>query len=141
MTDLRELLERVERATGPDRELDADLWWVLQHRDAEGVFNTGALGMPKAHPATLPIPAGLGRAGVRSYAPAYTAKAAGPTRAEIYREAASTISRLTGERERLRYALETIEMSLVAGGSDLMWGRNHLISTARAALTPPSEGE
>ena len=70
---LSALLERVEACQGPDRELDADLWWVLQHGDAERVFNTGALGMPTARPATLPIPAGLGRAGVRSYAPAYTA--------------------------------------------------------------------
>ena len=70
---LSALLERVEGATGPDRELDADLWWVLQHRDAERVFNTGALGLPKVRPATLPIPAGLGRSGVQSYAPTYTA--------------------------------------------------------------------
>ena len=70
---LSALLERVEACRGPDRELDADLWWVLQHRDAERVFNTGALGLPKARPATLPIPAGLGRSGVQSYAPTYTA--------------------------------------------------------------------
>jgi len=72
MGDLANLLERVTAATGPDRELDADLWWLLHHHDAERYFNTGALGMPKRYPATLPIPAGLGRTAVRSYAPSYT---------------------------------------------------------------------
>lgn len=70
---LQALLTRVEAAGAPDREIDADLWWVLRHDRAERLFNTGALGMPKGYPATLPIPAGLGRAAVQSYAPNYTA--------------------------------------------------------------------
>lgn len=70
---LSELLERVERAGGLDRELDADIWWVLSHADAERCFNNGATGMPRHYPPMLPIPSGIGRAGVRAMAPAFSA--------------------------------------------------------------------
>jgi hypothetical protein len=73
MTDLESLLERVEEASGADRELDGDLWWVLDHGPAEAVFNNGSLGMPRRYPATLPMREGLGRAGVRAMAPELTA--------------------------------------------------------------------
>jgi hypothetical protein len=70
---LKSLLARVEGATGADRELDGDLWWTLDHGRAERVFSTGALGLPRRYPATLPIPGGLGRAGVQAMAPEFTA--------------------------------------------------------------------
>lgn len=63
------LIRRLEVSTGPDRELDGDLWWTLDHAAAERVYNTGALGLPRKYPASLPIPAGLGRAGVYAMAP------------------------------------------------------------------------
>lgn len=69
---LVDLLVRVEAASGADRELDGDLWWVLDHASAQHYFNTGALGLPREYPATLPIPAGLGRAGVQAMAPKFT---------------------------------------------------------------------
>jgi hypothetical protein len=63
---LPELLERVKAASGPDRELGADLLWVLDHARAQAVFNNAAMGMPRSYPPTLPIPAGLGRLAVRA---------------------------------------------------------------------------
>lgn len=71
--DLQLLIAKLTEATGPDRALDADLWWMLSHADALRCFNNGALGLPRDLPATLPIPAGLGRAGVQAMAPRYTA--------------------------------------------------------------------
>jgi hypothetical protein len=73
ITELQDLLAHVEKTDGPDRELDADLWWTFDHGPASTCFNNGALGLPRQLPATLPIPAGLGRAGVQAMAPAYSA--------------------------------------------------------------------
>lgn len=71
--DLKALLERVKKAEGADRELDADIWWILDHSHAERAFNNGATGLPRPLPPTLPIPGGLGRLGVRAMAPILTA--------------------------------------------------------------------
>lgn len=72
MTEYAELIAKLAEAAGPDRDLDADLWWMLSHADAMRCFNNGALGLPREIPAALPIPAGLGRAGVQAMAPRYT---------------------------------------------------------------------
>jgi hypothetical protein len=33
MSDAQELIARLEAATGPDRELDAEIWQACQHAD------------------------------------------------------------------------------------------------------------
>lgn len=73
MSRLSELRERVESASGGDRELDADLFWMLDHERAQRWFSHGATGRPKQYPISLPIPPGLGRASVVASAPKYTA--------------------------------------------------------------------
>lgn len=47
MTSLQALAERLEKATGPDREIDAALWWAFGKRAACGAYFTGAMGLPK----------------------------------------------------------------------------------------------
>lgn len=73
MTDLADLIARVEGASGRDRDIDADLWWLFGHQTALVCFNNASMGLPRQLPATLPIPAGLGRAAVRSFAEPFTA--------------------------------------------------------------------
>lgn len=67
------LLERVERASEPDRDLDGDLYWVLCPNESDRVYWNGATGLPKAMDHTKPIPNGMGRAGVRVMSSTYTA--------------------------------------------------------------------
>lgn len=58
---------------GASRELDADLWWALCERASESCFQHGATGLPRRMDHTKPMPEGMGRAGVRAMAPAFTA--------------------------------------------------------------------
>jgi hypothetical protein len=66
------LIARLEQATEGSRELDADIWWLVQHEAAERCFNNAATGLPKKYPVDKPIPAGLGRTAVQFQAPRYT---------------------------------------------------------------------
>ena len=76
MTDLTDLIARLEKATGPDREIDAALWWALEKPRANRAYFTGAMGLPK--PASdMPddftsLPRGLGREGVIVLSPKLT---------------------------------------------------------------------
>ncbi len=67
MSDLTALLDRVRAATGPDRELDADLWWALARDSAERTYWRATLGKPQKAPDRLPD--GLGRIAVRGRSP------------------------------------------------------------------------
>ncbi len=67
------LIERVEKATGRDRELDVDLQWALDRRRAAGSYWNARPGMPEPFD-RLPevLPPGLGREGVRAGCPNFT---------------------------------------------------------------------
>lgn len=67
----KDLIERLEAATGADRELDRDLYWLLRRPAAERAYWNAAMGMPR--PLGERMPEGLGRIGVESASPAYTA--------------------------------------------------------------------
>lgn len=68
------LAERAEKATRPDRELDAAVWWSVNKRSAERSFWNAAFGLPRPLDDDFDgLPAGLGRLAVVSGAPRYTA--------------------------------------------------------------------
>lgn len=77
MTDLSSLRERVIAADGPDRELDAAVWWALEKSVANKAFFTGAMGLPRSADempdAFASLPRGLGREGVIVLSPKLTA--------------------------------------------------------------------
>jgi len=69
--DLQALIERVEEATGPDRELDVDIAWAIEPDRYRSAYWNGRLGKPGT---TLPLKLdGLERTSVRSNCPALTA--------------------------------------------------------------------
>lgn len=70
---LTRLEERLIAATGPDRELDRDLWWVMDPRRSQSAFNRASLGLPKEYDPNKPIPRGVGFIAVEAMAPTYTA--------------------------------------------------------------------
>lgn len=72
MIDIAGLRKRVEAASGPDRELDADLWWHFDRAAAGRHYHTGRVGLPQPLPETL-TSGGLGRAAVQQAAPKFTA--------------------------------------------------------------------
>ncbi len=70
---MKDLIERLEKATGPSRELDADILWLVDKRRAEKVYWSAVVGLPKALP-DWPRPlSGLGSLAVLNYSPSYTA--------------------------------------------------------------------
>lgn len=72
MSDLSVLLERLRAATGGDRELNGDIWWALSPIHSGRAFQNASPGLPRPLDHDKPIPAGLGRLGVRTSAPDYT---------------------------------------------------------------------
>lgn len=68
MTDL---IERLEKATGPDRGIDASIWWRFDRKAAERVYWNAAMGKP-CPLGDEPPTSGLGWLAVRGKAPAYT---------------------------------------------------------------------
>lgn len=71
--EVMELAERCEKASGPDRELDADIYWAVERKRALHTYNTAALGLPiRPEDAPERLQGGLGRAAVRAMAPRYT---------------------------------------------------------------------
>lgn len=71
--NLEQLRDALRETKGPDRELDAALWWRFEPSASGRCFNNAKLGLPTALDHDGPIPAGLGRAGVTAVAPAYSA--------------------------------------------------------------------
>lgn len=71
MTTLSTLIERLCAATGPDREIDRDIWWMTDHARASKCYWNAATGLPQ--PLGDKIPGGLGRWAVETSAPNYTA--------------------------------------------------------------------
>lgn len=69
---MRDLIERLERATGPDRELDMRIWWLLDRKSAERTYWNAATGKPRALGDELPT-SGLGVLAMKERAPHYTA--------------------------------------------------------------------
>jgi hypothetical protein len=69
---MEELIRRVESATGPSRELDAEIWWAVERKTAESTYWSAATGLPRRLPDNSPIPGGLGSTAVKVLAPAYT---------------------------------------------------------------------
>lgn len=70
---LTSLIARLEAAVGGDRELDGDIWWAVNRREAAICYNNAATGLPKKWdelPAVMP--GGMGRLAVRSFAPTYS---------------------------------------------------------------------
>lgn len=66
------LIERLEKATGPDRELDGAIFWTAKRASALRWFFNGSMGNPQ-HPAPIELPErGLGRHAVVHASPRYT---------------------------------------------------------------------
>lgn len=72
MSELDGLIARLETCERADRDLNGDVWWHVDHRNSGIVFHNAAMGMPQPLDHAKPMPLGLGRAGVRVMAPAYT---------------------------------------------------------------------
>lgn len=70
--DVIALIKRLEDATGPDRELDAEIWWHVDRKAAERTYWTAALGLPRSLGECLPLPDGLGGMAIRRMAPRFT---------------------------------------------------------------------
>lgn len=67
---MKDLIDRLEKATGPDRELDGLIWWSLDHNSARRAFWNASVGRPKD---IIDLPKdGLGRMAVIACAPRYT---------------------------------------------------------------------
>lgn len=71
MTDLDDLIARLEAADGPSNELNGEIWWAVFRKEAEAAFWRGALGVP--HRLGDVMPPGLGRTAVIATAPRFTA--------------------------------------------------------------------
>jgi hypothetical protein len=69
--NLKRVRDRIATATGPDRELDGETFWLLKRGSAERIYWNAAMGLPK--PLGDHMPSGLGFRAVCSYAPNYTA--------------------------------------------------------------------
>lgn len=67
-----ELIERVGKLTGADREVDARLWWEFDHERAVRAYWTASTGLPQPMD-EFPRSRGLGYGYVVRSAPAYTA--------------------------------------------------------------------
>lgn len=67
-----ELIERLEKAGGPDRELDGAIWWAAKRAQAVRFFWNASPGLPGPTPDALPD-SGLGRHAVVHASPRYTA--------------------------------------------------------------------
>lgn len=64
------LLDRLMKATEPDRALDRDIWWTVDRKAAQRAYWNGATGIPK--PMGDVMPEGLGKYAVGVAAPSYT---------------------------------------------------------------------
>jgi hypothetical protein len=71
-SDLHSLAARAEAAEGPDRELDAAVWWQAARRSFLSRYWQGAMGLPREL-TEMPKLDGIGGLGVLIGAPAYTA--------------------------------------------------------------------
>lgn len=70
MTDINALIERLEKATEPDRELDLEIWWHINPHGVRRAYWRGALGPPRD--VGWPLPAGLGRSSALASVIPYT---------------------------------------------------------------------
>lgn len=70
VTGLDELIARLEKATGPDRDLDAAIYWVVNPKSARTSYWNASPGLP-CPLADMPM-TGLGYLSVKSNAPRYT---------------------------------------------------------------------
>lgn len=66
-----DLIERLERATGEDRELNARIWWCVERTRAERAYWNAAGGLPRALPDVFPTN-GLGTIAIAMFAPNYS---------------------------------------------------------------------
>jgi hypothetical protein len=71
MKSLTEIIDALEKCTGPDRALDAAIFWLVDRAVAERYYWNAATGLPKELPDVLPE-RGLGPLMVRRNAPRYT---------------------------------------------------------------------
>lgn len=70
MTDFTALIEKLEKAEEGSRELNAEIFWLIDNDNAQRVYWNAAFGMPRK--IVGPMPKGLGRLAVECHAPAYT---------------------------------------------------------------------
>lgn len=68
---MKELIEQLEKCSGPDRAIDAAIHWTVNRAQAETVYWNAACGLPKNLPADF-IPSGLGAMAVMLASPAFT---------------------------------------------------------------------
>ena len=68
---IKELIERLEKASGPDRELNGAIFWIVERRRAQNSYWNVTPGKPQPID-ELPVK-GLGKLAVEVSAPAYTA--------------------------------------------------------------------
>jgi len=70
---MREVIEKLEAASQGSRELDGELFWLLQRSNAERIFWNASPGLPRELPDRwVRVSIGLGKFAVVSHAPAYT---------------------------------------------------------------------
>ncbi len=67
---MNELIEALERAEVGSREMDGEIWWLVDRPAAGCMFRNAATGLPGPLPDK--IPPGLGRLAVQNNAPAFT---------------------------------------------------------------------
>lgn len=67
---IAEIIARLEKAEGPDGEIDAMIWFTVNRGAASRCYWSASTGMPK--PIDLPFPPGLGRHAVIAKSPRYT---------------------------------------------------------------------
>ena len=68
--EIAALIAKLEAATGPDRNIDAEIWWRMNRKSAETVYWNAASGLPRD--LGDKIPSGLGWVAVTCYAEPYT---------------------------------------------------------------------
>lgn len=71
MTAFADIIERLEKATGPDRELDGAIFWFAERSSAMRFYWNASAGKPTEPPDALPA-SGLGRHAVVHCSPRYT---------------------------------------------------------------------
>ncbi len=116
-----ELIERLEKATGPDREIDADIFWLVLRPQAERAYWNGAVGKPGASPITK---TGLGWRSVTLNAPRYS----------VSIDAALTLARDVEERKLMIVAMVNAFKNVDALDT-FAWLKEAIIFALRARLS------